>query len=228
MRLRDHIGLTADRQRSLVRLMEFGLVGMLFIGLERGNTGIIVNTVVALVITELPGLLERDYGIPMDAGLTLWITTAVFLHALGTVGLPGSEVSFYRGTWWWDHVTHALSASIVAAAGYAAARAVDVHTEEVKLPRAFTFAFILLVTLAFGVFWEVIEFTISEAAALLGSESVFTQYGLRDTMLDLVFDTVGAVIVAAWGTAHLADVAGALADRLDGRREHSPRDEQRE
>jgi hypothetical protein len=228
VRFRERLGITDRRQRQLAWLMEVGLVGMLFIGLDRGNTGIVVNSAVALGVAQLPPLLERDYEIPMDAGLTLWITAAVFLHALGTVGLPSPVVdllqgagldvpngSFYKNTWWWDHMTHALSASVVAAAGYAVARAVDVHSDDVRLPPKFMFAFILLLTIAFGVFWEVLEFAIGEGATALGSGSVLTQYGLGDTMLDLVFDTVGAVVVATWGTAYLTDVVGALADRFD-------------
>ncbi|MFC7175801.1 hypothetical protein [Halosegnis marinus] len=231
MNVRDRIGLSESNQRLLVRAMEVGLLGMFFIGLDRGNTGIVVNSLVGIAVTRAPGLLERDYGIPMDAGLTLWITAAVFLHALGTVGLPAPVVgglnavgipvtdgSFYKETWWWDHMTHALSASVVAAAGYSVARAVDVHSPDVRLPPQFMFVFILLVTLAFGVFWEVLEFTIGEVAALAGSEgTILTQYGLDDTLLDLVFDSVGAVVVAVWGTAHLSDVVGALADRLERR-----------
>ena len=123
----------------------------------------------------------------------------------------------------WDHLTHTLSSSIVAAAGYTTARAFDEHSEMVRLPPQFTFAFILVVTLAFGVFWEVIEFAIGEIAALTGDGAVLTQYGLRDTMLDLVFDTVGAVVVAVWGTAHLTDVVGAVVDRLEARRAGSDR-----
>ena len=228
MRLRDRFGISDRRQRQLTWLMEVGLVGMLFIGLERGNTGIVVNAGVALGVAQLPPLLERDYEIPMDAGLTLWITAAVFLHALGTVGLPDSVVlvlqnagldvpngSFYKNTWWWDHMTHALSASVVAATGYAVARAVDVHNRAVRLPPKFMFVFILLLTVAFGVFWEVLEFTIGEVAAATGSGSVLTQYGLGDTMLDLVFNTLGAIVVATWGTAYLTDVVGALAARLE-------------
>ena len=46
-------------------------------------------------------------------------------------------------------------------------------------------------------------------------DSVLTQYGLEDTLLDLVFDTIGGLIVAVWGTAYLGDVVGALTDRLD-------------
>jgi hypothetical protein len=214
MRLRDRLAMSARRQRQLTWLMEVALVGMLFIGLDRGDTGIIVNTAVALAVTQLPPVLERNYRIQMDAGLTLWITSAVFLHALGTVGLPGSELSFYRSVWWWDHLTHALSSSVVAGVGYATARALDVHSERVYLPPRFMFVFVLLFVLAFGVLWEVIEFAIGLVAELAGTGTVLTQYGLEDTMLDLIFDSIGAVVVAIWGTAHLTGLVETLRLRL--------------
>jgi len=77
--------------------------------------------------------------------------------------------------------------------------------------------FILVFVMAFGVVREVIEFGIAGAASMLGSGSVLTQYGLEDIMRDLVFDAVGGVIVAIWGTAYLTDVVGAVEARLDGR-----------
>ncbi|MFB6301060.1 MAG: hypothetical protein ABEH65_12460 [Halobacteriales archaeon] len=215
MKIRDRIGITTRRQRQLTWLMEVSLIGLLFIGFERGNTGIIVNTAVALGVTQLPPLLERNYEIQMDPALTLWITSAVFLHALGTVGLPGSELSFYRSVWWWDHLTHALSSSIVAGVGYATVRAFDIHDDRIHIPSQVMFVFILLFVLAFGVFWEVIEFVIGLIAAMAGTGSVLTQYGLNDTMLDLVFDTIGAIIVAIWGTAHLTGVVDAIQSGLD-------------
>ncbi len=195
--------------------MEVALVGMFFIGLERGETGIVVNTGVALAVTQLPPLLEREYGIAMDAGLTLWITAAVFLHAFGTVGLPGSPLSPYKSIWWWDHLTHGLSSSVVAAAGYATARALEIHSDDIHLPSRFMFVFILLFVLAFGVFWEVLEFAIATISPSLGLGTVLTQYGLEDTMLDLVFDTVGAIIVALWGTSHLNELVGSITTRLE-------------
>ena len=195
--------------------MEVVLVGLFFIGLERRNLGIIVNTGIALGVTQLVPVLERDHNIPMDPALTLWITAAVFLHALGTVGFPGSDISFYRSVPGWDHLTHALSSSIVAAVGYATTRALDRHVEGIELPPRFMFAFILLFVMAFGVFWEVIEFGLAGLSTMLGSDSVLTQYGLRDTMLDLVFDLVGGVVVAVWGTAYLTNVVQALTTRLE-------------
>ncbi|MFC7154431.1 hypothetical protein ACFQPA_03050 [Halomarina halobia] len=218
MRVREYLGIDDRRQRQLVWAMEVCLVGMFFIGLDRGNTGIIVNTAVALGVTRLPSLLERDFSIPMDPGLTLWITTAVFLHALGTVGLPKMNSPFYQSVWWWDHLTHTLSATVVAAVGYSGARALELHSDSNRFPGPFMFVYILLFVIAFGVLWEVIEFLIGEVAALVGATSVLTQYGVEDTMLDLVFNTIGAVIVAVWGTAHLTDVAHALSTRLALRR----------
>lgn len=217
MRLRDRLGVSERRQRQLTRAMEAGLVGMFALGLLQGNTTVIVNTLLALAVTRLPGVLQRDYGIPMDAGLTLWITTAVFLHAFGGVGLPWTSLSPYQSLWWYDHLTHGLSASVVAAVGYATARALDVHSEDVSFPSEFMVVFIFLFVLAFGVLWEVIEFSVSSLSALLGSGTVLTQYGLEDTMLDLIFDTIGAAVVAVWGGARLGGVVDAIVARLDTR-----------
>ena len=184
--------------------MEFILTGLLFIGLERGSVGISINAAIGLLVLQMPPLLERDYSVSMDPRLTLWITSAVFLHSLGTVGLPGGE-GFYRTITGFDHVTHALSASVVAGVGYATIRALDEHWDDVHLPDRFVFVFILMFVLAFGVFWEIIEFTTSAAATIIGGSPVLTQYGLEDTMKDLIFNTIGAVIVATWGTVYLND-----------------------
>lgn len=217
MNLRDRLGISPHRQRQLTWFMQICLIGMLFVGIYEGNTGIIVNAALALAVTQLPSLLERDFGIPMDSGLVLWITASVFLHVFGNVGLPGATSTPYQSFWWWDHLTHALSASIVAAVGYAGARAIDEHRADIYFPPRFMFVFILLFVLAAGVFWEVIEFAVSRIASVIGTEAALTQYGFEDTMLDLIFNTIGAVIAATWGTAYLTDIVSVLTERLDAR-----------
>lgn len=205
------------RQRRLARLLQVALVGLLFVGLERASAGVIVNASVALAITWLPAVLERDHGVTLSPGLVLWLTSAVFLHALGTAGLPGAEQNIYVTIWWWDHLTHALSSSVVAAAGYTTVVAADRHIDGVDLPPRFVAVFVLLFVLAFGVVWEVIEFGLGEAAGLTGGRPVLIQYGLGDTMLDLVFDLVGGLVVALWGAAYLGDLVGAVGARLESR-----------
>ncbi|MFB6267461.1 MAG: hypothetical protein ABEI31_07360 [Halodesulfurarchaeum sp.] len=215
MRVREWLGISPRRQAQISRVLTLSLVGFLFVGLYEMDVGVTVNAALGLAVTQLPAVLERDYEIPMDAGLTLWITAAVFLHAFGTVGLPWMEASFYRSVWWWDHLTHAVSSSIVGGAGYATARALDEHIDDLYFPPAFAFALILLLVLAFGVLWEVAEFAVTEVSSFVGAPPALTQYGVGDTMLDLVFDAVGAVIVATWGTAHLTGVVAALQAKLE-------------
>jgi len=216
--LGDRLGVSARRQRQAARGMQLSLVGFLFVGVYEGDASIVANSGLGLAVTYLPAVLERDYGIPMDAGLTLWITSAVFLHALGMVGLPGSETNFYApgGIPWWDHLTHALSSSVVAGGGYAVVRAVDEHSDDVELPPRFVSVFILSTVLAAGVLWEVVEYALMTVGDLTGG-SVLTVFGIGDIVLDLVFNAVGAVVVAVWGTAYLGGVASAVRQRFGER-----------
>lgn len=219
MKWRDvfHFDISSGQELLLVGAMQIALVGFLFVGLWTLNVGVLVNTLFALGVTFLPGVFEHDYSVPLDAGLVVWITGAVFLHAWGTVGLPGVG-SFYANLPWWDHLTHTLSATLVAAVGYSVARALDEHTESIYLPDRFMFVFILLFVLAAGVFWEVVEFLIGLAATATGADAVLTQYGLRDSMMDLLFNTMGGVVVALWGSSQLSTVVDHLVARLDSSR----------
>lgn len=216
MRIRDRLEVDERRQRQIARAMQVVLLGLIFVGLDDRNVGVVLTSTIALGVAKLPAVLERDYGLELDTGLVLWLTTAAFLHALGVGGIPGTEQVPYRSVPGYDHVTHALSASVVAAVGYTTVRAVDAHSEGIQFPRRFTFVFVILFVMAFGVFWEIVEFAIGGTTATLGlSVSGATQHGLEDTMMDLVFDGVGGIVVAAWGHAHLTDVVGQVQRRLE-------------
>lgn len=74
-----------------------------------------------------------------------------------------------------------------------------------------------MLTLAFGVRWEILEFALAELANALGTAAILTQYGVADTMQDLIFDGVGAVLVALWGVTRLTDVSEAIRRGLENR-----------
>ena len=112
--------------------MQLILVGIVAFGIVNGNPKAIVNGGLALAITFLPAVLERNYRLPLDPWLALWVTAAVFFHTLGSAGLYGH---FH----WWDHFTHALSASLVAGIGYVTVRALDLHSDRIELPDRFYF-----------------------------------------------------------------------------------------
>ena len=198
----------AVRYRQASRLMQVAIGVVLLSGLATRNLAVVVNGAVALAVTFVPALLERDYRITLGPALTAFITGALLLHTLGMLGIYGT-------VWWWDHVTHTLSAGLVAGAGYATVRAFDEHSDAVHFPPQFLFVFILLMTLAFGVLWELLEFLARELAELTGAGPVLVIYGLEDTVVDLVFDLVGALLVGLFGTQAVEDVVDQLTERFD-------------
>lgn len=194
------------RQRQLTRGMQLVLVGIVGFGFIAGEPKAITNGTAALLITFAPAILERNYNLPLDPWLGLWITTAVFLHTMGSAGL-------YATIGWWDHLTHAMSASVVAGIGYTAFRAIDLHSEEIYIPHRFSFVFILITVLAFGVIWELFEFGLDIAAEATGITMPLAQHGLDDTVRDLMFNSLGALVVATVGQVHLHGTAETVRER---------------
>jgi len=188
--------------------MQLLLVVILGVGLVNHNVSVVVNGALALGVTFLPAMLRRDFSIPLNPALTLWITTAVLLHAVGMLGL-------YDSVWWWDHLTHTMSAALVAGVGYTTVRALDVHLDSLHFPPRFMFVFVLVFTLSFGVVWEVLEFGVRVLATLFHFKPVLVQYSLGDTVEDLVFDLVGGTLVALFGTQLLGGVVEAVEARLN-------------
>ncbi|MFD1598078.1 hypothetical protein [Halobellus rarus] len=196
-----------QNQRRITRGMQVVLVALVGYGFLAGQPKAITNGGIALLITFFPALLRRNYNFTLDSWLALWITTAVFLHTLGSAGLYGQ-------IGWWDHLTHAMSASLVAAAGYTAARAIDLHHDQIHIPRRFFFVYIFVIVLSFGVIWELFEFGLDIAADATGLTMPLAQHGLDDTVRDTMFNSLGALLVAIFGQVHLTGVAERIRERL--------------
>lgn len=194
--------------RAATRGMRWGVAALLLFGLYARNVSVALNAALALGVTLLPAALRRDWDVRLGAGSTLWIAAAVFLHTVGMVGA-------YTAVGWWDHLTHTLSATIVAGVGYATVRAFDEYSDAVSFPPRFVSVYVLLFTLALGVLWEVLEFAARAASDALGIDAVLVQYGVGDTVLDLVFDAVGASMVALFGTGPLSGLVESIRIRLD-------------
>ncbi len=107
-----------------------------------------------------------------------------------------------------------MSASLVAGVGYTAARAIDLHSHDIHIPRRLYLVFIFVVVLTFGVIWELIEFGLDLTADATGVTMPLAQHGLDDTVRDLVFNSLGALLVAVFGHVHLSDLADAVRVRF--------------
>ena len=194
--------------RTLQRVLQGVILAVLLTGLALPNVSVAVNATLALAVTLLPALLRRDHAVHLGTGLTLWITATVAFHALGMVLL-------YEAVAWWDHLTHLLSGILIAGVGYATVRALDEHTERIHLPPAVLGVFVVVFTLAAGVLWELFEMGGREVARAAGMEPILVVYGVDDTVLDLVFDGLGGLVVALGGTAYFEETRAAILARLD-------------
>ncbi|WP_267640259.1 hypothetical protein [Haloarchaeobius amylolyticus] len=182
----------------LVRFMQLTLLTIAYVGYHQQSLGIVVNALGAFAVTFLPAVLGRDRRFTMHVYLTFWLTAAVLFHAAGTLGPYGDIV-------WYDDLAHTLSASVVAAVGYATARSLEAHSDQLRLTPWFTFVYLLLFVMAAGVLWELLEFAVMFAAERAGQPAPLVQSGLDDTVSDLIYDSIGGVVVALFGSVHLTD-----------------------
>lgn len=187
MTLSDYLGLSEREEALLARALQAVLVGLIVGGIVTVNASIIGTATIALAVTLLPAVIRREYHYSMDPGLVLWITVAMILHTAGTLGL-------YESFQWYDEIAHTVSATLIAGFGYASFRALERHTDDVDVPPAFRGVFIVVFVLAAGMFWEVIEYAAGD---------LITVYGVADIVTDMIFNAVGAAIVAVWGTGYV-------------------------
>lgn len=175
----------------------------------RGQLGTSVNALLMLAIALLPDALRYRTGYSVNAVLVFLVTLSPFMHAVGSLG-PYHNVPYF------DSVAHAISASLVAGVGYVLVRVVDQEYEEIEIPGDLRFAFVLIFAISFGVIWEIAEFGSGLFAQAVGGEPLLAQYGLDDVVMDLLFNTIGATIVALWGTSYFEGVRGLIVRRVDG------------
>lgn len=142
----------------------------------------------ALALTALPGNLIRD-SLLRNATTT---TIAILLAAHIVLGM---QLEFYEKSALYDKAIHGLGSAAIAGVlmlfirRYCGVRSID-------LPAGLIAAFVLAGTVTAGTLWELFEFAIDLTGLF------YAQRGLHDTMLDLLADTVGAVLaIAAFTTA---------------------------
>jgi hypothetical protein len=171
-----------------------GILLAMLEGVRRRNVPAMVNALASLGAALSPAVVELFFrstdgaSVAFSPELTLWLATAGFLHTLGMLG-P------YDTVWWWDHLTHTVSAALVAALVYAGVVVVATHPSGIDLPATAIGGVTVVLTLALGVCWELIELVARDAGERLDIRPVLVHYGWRDTALDLVFDLLGALVV---------------------------------
>lgn len=174
---------------STVSLM-LGVLLTLGEGLRRRQVPAVVNAAVSAGVVLLVIGAGLAVGIGpselVGSGLVVWVALAGFVHSLGMLG-P------YDSIWWWDLLTHALSAALLTAFLYAAVLVVAGATADA--PEATIIAMTVSLVLAAGIFWELLELLARDVATRYDIDPMLVHYGWRDTAVDLVVDLAAAVVV---------------------------------
>ena len=187
--------MTSPTPTSVAQKSERGIKGALLAvfveGFRRRSPGAIVNAILMFAATYLPGIIERLFDVEFRPWQRVYTEIAMLAHVVGMLG-P------YDDTWWWDHVTHVLSATLLGGFVHATA-----HRHGRDSQRC-----VLAAIVGGGLLWESTEYAIQQLSDHLGIKPVLVYYGPRDTLGDLFFNLLGALLVLLFGDRLLRNFTG--------------------
>ena len=173
------------------RLVKGATLAVLVEGVRQRNSNAIANAVLMFPATYLPSITKHLYDVTFRPWQRVYMEITMLAHAVGFLG-P------YDDTWWWDHLTHVLSATLLGGFIHVAA-----HRRGRDPKRA-----VLASIVGGGILWEGMEYTVHRLSDRLGVESMLVYYGPRDTLKDLIFNLLGALLVLMFGDHVLRNFTG--------------------
>lgn len=147
-------------------------------------------------LSFIPTLVHRKLHIVVPWEVTFLIALTLFLH------IGGYSFQWYLDYYpVYDKFAHLIASITIALLGFLAVLIIMRVSSCLKMERWQIFFFIVIFTLAFGAIWEIWEFTFDTFFGAYLTKPL--QQGNMDTMLDLITDLAGGLIVAFLGTYYL-------------------------
>lgn len=173
----------------IYRLMIAVVLFVLILFIYRKEWELILSTIFVLALMFTPSILKRKYRVYIPFIIRLWIVGFIFLTLfLGEIG------RFYESISLWDKFLHLQSGFLLSTSGYILIYTLNNHEKrKLQLSPFFITLFAISFSLALGVIWEVIEFAVDSGGGTTW------QNGNTDTMIDLIADGVGSLILSFIG-----------------------------
>jgi hypothetical protein len=113
----------------------------------------------------------------------------------------GEIRSYYEMIWWWDVGLHATSGLLLGIVGFLLVYVLNENERiDINLRPRFLALFAFVFAIAVGSLWEVFEYAMDQLLGLQMQKPRFGDpSGLSDTMLDLIFDAMGALLISWFG-----------------------------
>ena len=199
-------GLKIENQRWMLISSKILQLSIVILGLYAAVTfqsKEAVTAVLSLVLISMMYLFGRKTETEIPYILNLWISIALFLHALG------GPTGIYDMFAWWDNLTHLFSGSAVAILTLYFLIYTERIFRKLYMPTWLLFVFVILFMLSLGVAWELFEFFGDQ---LLGT---MMQESLHDTVYDMIYNVIGSFIscLVAYLFFPFEDVKSSLSSR---------------
>jgi hypothetical protein len=147
----------------------------------------VFGCIIGIILSFIPSILHKNFNITLPWILDTLIAFALFLHIGGVVLNAYHIIPFY------DTLTHFVSSILVAFLAFVSIYILDKYWKGLHMNK-YAMAFIVIIfTMAMGVVWEFFEWTTD----LLFDTN--EQWGLHDTMKDLLIDTIAGIFIAFIG-----------------------------
>ena len=187
----NHSDLVSFLAAAVISLVTFVLF------LETNQFNYQVNTgLLCAVFCLLPFFMRRFNLIVLPASLVLMIVASIFLHAYGVLLLQ------YDAIVYWDTVTHTTSSLTVALCVFFTLLMISTYDPRMNITPSSMIFFVFIITMAMGVYWEVLEITADE---LVGTNM---QYSPWDTIRDLTCDFIGGLTISVYAYFYMKNHGG--------------------
>jgi len=193
-------GRADDANAHVYLLLTLGIQAVLAVGLLvyllRRDWENAALTGGVILLTLAPAFVWRRWRVYVPPEFQLTSAAFCFLSLF-----LGSATDLYYRFWWWDALLHTTSGFLLGTLGFLA---VFLLNRTDRLPREVRPEFVCIFAFAFGVtlgvLWEILEYGLDLMWPYLDMQT--RESGVRDTMHDLIVDTLGALIVSAMGWAY--------------------------
>ncbi len=177
-------------RRSILWAFRIALMAAIPYSIHRHDYLFVFGVLLAIIFSLLPAFWYRSLKVTLPFELDMLISIVWFLHII-----LGEVFRFYDDVWYFDKIMHFYGTGLIALLAFF--MVFTLHwSDKVRLSLPFIALFTIVFALALGSLWEIGEFTIDQ---LFGRN---TQYGLENTMWDLIFNTVGASFAALLGVLY--------------------------
>ncbi|WHY54818.1 hypothetical protein [Peribacillus simplex] len=170
---------------SLVYVLFMAALSIFFYSADETFKSLVaIGGVVCGAIPLLLALFTKlQFNLPIIISYLIFLFGSQFL---------GSILGWY-GLGWWDTLLHLLSGSLLAFTGIALYERLVYRNAGKEISPWFVFLFTLSFAALGGVIWEIYEFSSDQLFGM-----TLQGGGNKDTMIDLIADTIGGLIIAVW------------------------------